>query len=146
MRNKGLGLGVGATFLQYDPLMHLTVKAGKRKALQIEQFLQEPIRARVNPKRREQLTFTTTSQGGLSLKKDEPGSFYVTVAEWNGANMRLCAHMLKIKLIKESELIYSMAYTAMIADLAGRYIIEPHGGGVPEVILNGRSPRAGLPQ
>ena len=25
-------------------------------------------------------------------------------------------------------------------------IIEPHGGGVPEVILNGRSPRAGLPE
>ena len=25
-------------------------------------------------------------------------------------------------------------------------IIEPHGGGVPEVIPNGRSPRAGLPE
>ena len=109
------------TYAQYDPLMHLTVKSSKRKALQIEQFLPEQVRARVNRKKKEQLTFTTTPLGGLTLKKDEPGTIYVTVAEWNGANMRLCSHMLKNGLIKESELIYYMAYTAMIADLTGRY-------------------------
>ena len=121
---KPSGARVGrraTTYAQYDPLMHLTVKSGKKKALQIEQFLPDPVRTRVNRRKRDQLTFTTTAQGGLTLKKDDSGSVYVTVAEWNGANMRLCSHMLNNGLIKECELIYYMAYTAMIADLAGRY-------------------------
>ena len=113
--------GAPPSYAQYDPLMHLTVKAGNKKALQIEQFLPEAVKTRVNRKKREQLTFTTTPQGGLTLKNDEHGSIYLTVAEWNGANVRLCSHMLNTGLIKEKELIYYMAYTAMISDLAGRY-------------------------
>ena len=109
------------SYIPYDPLMHLTVKASKQKALQIVNFLPEAARRRVASKRKEQLTFTATPEGGLTLKQDEPGHVYMTVAEWNGANMRLCAHMLKNDMIKERELIYYMAYTAMISDLTGKY-------------------------
>ena len=108
-------------FSPYNPLMHLTVKAARKKALQIEQFLSETVRTRVNRKKKDHLTFTSTPGGGLTLKTDDHSSVYVTIAEWNGANMRLCAHMLKKGMIREKELIYYMAYTAMIADLAGRY-------------------------
>ena len=118
---KKKGTAAGTTYLQYDPLMHLTVKSGRKKALQIEQFLPDHVKTRVNRKKKEQLTFTTTPQGGLALKKDEPGSIYISVAEWNGANMRLCAHLLNKGLIRECELIYYMAYTAMVSDLTGRY-------------------------
>ena len=34
----------------------------------------------------------------------------------------------------------------MVRNQAISIITEPHGRGVPEVILNGHSPRAGLPE
>ena len=109
------------SYVPYDPLMHLTIKSSKRKALLIVNFLPEAARRRVASKRKEHLTFTASPEGGLTLKQDEGGSVYITVAEWNGANMRLCAHMLSNDMIKEKELIYYMAYTAMISDLTGKY-------------------------
>ena len=109
------------TYVSYDPLMHLTVKATKVKALQIANFLPEAARLRVNRRKKDQFTFTTTPGGALSLKTEDTQKVYVTLDEWSGANMRLCAQLLKEGQIQESELVYYMAYTAMISDLAGQY-------------------------
>ena len=105
----------------YDPLMLLTVKATGTKALKIVYFLPEAAKARVTRRRRDHITFATSSEGGLSLKAEEPGSYYITMDEWLGANMRLGAQLLKNGSLRGDQLIYYMAYTAMIADLAAKF-------------------------
>ena len=105
----------------YDPLIHLTVKATKQKALHIINFLPEATRRRVNQKRREHLTFTTTKDGALALKNEENTRYYITFDEWSGANMRLVAHMITTATMKQRDVIYYLAYTAMISDLASKF-------------------------
>ena len=104
-----------------DPLMLLTVKATTSKALQIVNFLPESVKNKVNRKRREQFTIATSAEGKVSLRAEESGSYYVTLDEWSGANMRLAAHLLKTGEIQQSDLVYYMAYTALVSDLAGKY-------------------------
>ena len=104
-----------------DPLMLLTVRATTRKALQILNFLPESVRARVNRRRRDQLTLATGADGAVTVKAEEMGSYYVTLDEWSGANMRLGAQLYKSGDIAADKLVYYMAYTALVADLAARY-------------------------
>ena len=116
-QREGHGNGIGYR----DPLMMLTVKATSKKALQIINFLPEPVRSRVNRRRRDQFTLSTSSGGGLSLKTEEEGSYYISIDEWGAANMRLAAHMLKLGDISAEKIVYYMAYTTMIYDLAAKY-------------------------
>ena len=104
-----------------DPLMLLTVKSTTKKALQIINFLPEAVRNRVNRRKKENITLSTLADGGLTLKSDDQGTYYATFDEWSGANMRLGAHLLKTGQISADKLVYYMAYTAMISDLASKY-------------------------
>ena len=110
---------MGGTY--YDPLMHLTVRATKSKALQIVNFLPEAVRIRVNNRKRDKLTFTTTATGTLAIKPDVTSGYYVTFDEWSAANMRLGAHLINKGQLKPKDVLYYMAYTAMISDLASKY-------------------------
>ena len=104
-----------------DPLMILTVKSSAKKAHQILNYLPETTKARINRRKREQFSLATTSDGAITLKTEEQGTYYISFDEWSGANMRLGAELLKQGELKLGEIVYYMAYTAMISDLAARY-------------------------
>ena len=61
------------------------------------------------------------ANGNVMLKNEELGTYYITLDEWSGANMRLGAHMIRTGVLSAKEAIYYMAYTAMISDLAAKY-------------------------
>ena len=113
--------GHGSSSGYCDPLMLLTVKSTAKKAHQILNYLPEPIKARINRRKMEQFSLATTADGAITLKTEEQGTYYISVDEWSGANMRLGAELLRLGEIKQEELVYYMAYTAMISDLAARY-------------------------
>ena len=104
-----------------DPLMLLTVKSTTTKALQIINYLPESVRSRVNRKRREHVSLASLADGGFTLKTDNSAAYYVTFEEWSAANMRLAAHLLKLGQLTPSRVVYYMAYTAMMSDLATQY-------------------------
>ena len=104
-----------------DPLTLLTVKATTTKALRILDFLPETVRNRVSRRRREQVTFSTLADGGVALRAEEAGQYYISIEEWSAANMRLAAQLVKDGQLKVEGLLYYMAYTALVSDLASKY-------------------------
>ena len=104
-----------------DPLLLLTAKATVNKALKITDFLLEPAKSRVSRSRREQVSFSSMAEGGIAIKTEENSNYYISFDEWSGANMRLAAHLLSTGGIAENKLVYYMAYTTMISDLAAQW-------------------------
>lgn len=101
-----------------DPLLILTAKSLTNRALKIVDFLLEPAKSRVSRSRREQVTFSSMGNGGIALKAEESSHYYVSIEEWVGANMRLMAQLIRTGALGQTKVLYYVAYTTMIADLA----------------------------
>ena len=118
---KTLKVTTPVTSALHDPLTLLTVKATTTKALRILDFLPEAVRSRVSRRRKEQVTFSTLADGAVALRAEEAGHYYVSIDEWSGANVRLAAQLVKDGQLKVNHLLYYMAYTALVSDLAAKY-------------------------
>ena len=101
-----------------DPLLILTAKSLTNRALKIVDFLLEPAKSRVSRSRREQVTFSSMGNGGIALKAEESSHYYISIEEWVGANMRLMAQLITTGALAQTKVLYYVAYTTMIADLA----------------------------
>ena len=123
------GEGQGATggepaaqpLLLYDPRMNLTVKAVKKKALQVIAFLPETVRARVNRRKKDRLVLSDSPGGTVSLKTQEVGQVYISIDEWGAANNRILAHMLREGDLGRGEVEYYLSYLTYVYELAPLY-------------------------
>ena len=104
-----------------DPRLSLTVRASKRKALQVSAYLTETVKGRIAKRKKETFKVIEGTDGVLSFKTDDSAQVYLSMAEWGAANVRLMADLLAQGRLQRREVEYYLAYTAYIYDLASQY-------------------------
>ena len=107
--------------MQYDPRVMLTIRAVRKKALHIKDFVSDSVKTRIAKKRREELKVHQGPEGAISLHPVEDGAFYISQSEWGSANMRLLNQLLKSGDLPRGKFEYYMTFTAMIHELASVY-------------------------
>lgn len=97
---------------EYDPQIHLTVKASKKKAEKIFNFLPERTKEQVQQHRRDRLVLQQAEDGMVSVRQSEMESYNITFAEWSTANLRLLNHLLYTGDLGREEVEYYKASMA----------------------------------
>ena len=106
-----------------DPRSVLTIKATKRKACHITQFLSEQAKERRQQHRRD-LLLSTTEDGEerLVLQTNSKHPYAgITLDEWGAANMRIMHHLLQHGDLRREDVEFYMAYTTSMFELVHVY-------------------------
>lgn len=106
----------------HDPRITLCNKA-QCKVVHITDFLNEKTRSRRRNKHRDLVLSTADeSHASVILRSEEPHPYSgISLAEWNGANMRVMNHLLSIGQLLRTHVEYYLAYTAIVCDFYDKY-------------------------
>ena len=101
--------------------MLLTIKASAKKVFHVTSFVPEGVKQRLAKRRRENLRWTESPDGTVSLQADDRGPVYLSQAEWGAANVRLMYHMMTEGELPGANIGEYLAYTVMIFEFASKY-------------------------
>jgi len=105
----------------YDPRVHLTLRASAKKALRIFHFLPDKIKERIQRSRRDRYLLTQTDDGGITMQARDPESFIISQAEWNAANARIMARLIQSGDLPIQDVDLYLAYTVQINEMCEIY-------------------------
>lgn len=108
----------------FDPRITLCNKA-QVKVVHITDFLSEKVKSRRRNKHRD-FVLSTADESHTSVpvvvRSEDPHPYSgISLAEWNGANMRVMNHLLSIDQLPRSHVEYYLAYTAIVCDFYEKY-------------------------
>ncbi|MCK5872999.1 MAG: hypothetical protein KAG26_09245, partial [Methylococcales bacterium] len=108
----------------FDPRLTLTMKAHKKKAVHITDFLHETTKKRKQAKRKQFVLAKGMQDSDQQLvfqtEDDHPYSG-IFVSEWAAANCRLMNHLLQRGDLARQDIEYYLAHTASIMDFVDKY-------------------------
>ena len=105
----------------YDPRVHLTLKAASKKVVKIYHFLPTKVKDRIQRSRRDRLYVTAGEEGAVTMHQRDPEQYHISPAEWNAANMRVMGHLLNTGELKRQDVELYMSYTVQINDMVDVY-------------------------
>ena len=105
----------------YSPTMLLTIKASAKKVFHVTSFIPEGVKQRLTKRRRENLRWTESPDGTVSLQADDRVPVYLSQVEWGAANVRLMYHMMTEGELPGANIGEYLAYTVMIFEFASKY-------------------------
>ena len=106
---------------EYNPRVHLTLKATNKKAAKIFNFLPDKVKERIQRSRRDRLWVLKGEDGSLSMQTRDPEVFSITPTEWNAANARIMAHLLETGDLAPRDIDLYLAYTVQINEMYELY-------------------------
>lgn len=107
--------------VDYDPRIHLTLRATTRKALKIFSFLPDKVRERIQRTRKDRLVLSQGDDGFITMQSKTPDSYSITPAEWNAANMRILGQLLALGDLSRNDVEFYLAYTVQVNELLDLY-------------------------
>jgi hypothetical protein len=110
-------------FTCYDPRLTLTIKAHKKKATHVTQFLPEKVKRRRQLKKKN-FVLSTQSQGEEQLvikTEDEHPYSGLLISEWVSANCRVMNYLLQSGELARQDVEYYLAHTVNVMDYADSY-------------------------
>ena len=105
----------------YDPRVHLTLRASTKKAAKIFNFLPTKVKERIQRNRRDRLYFTPGDNGAVTMHQKDPESFHITPSEWNAANIRIMSHLLQTGDLSRADVELYLAYSVQVNDMVDIY-------------------------
>ena len=106
---------------EYDPRIHLTMKATEKKAEKIFNFLPERVKDRVQKFRRDRFVSSQGENGAVSISSRDIENYSITQAEWGAANLRLMNHLLQTGDLARHDVELYLAYTVQILEMVDIY-------------------------
>lgn len=111
-----------------DPRLLLTTKATNKKAIHIADHLSEKakIRRLARKKKMAKSTYTTIDDQGRLVVIDDDEKTYsdIRFSEWNTANCRVMAQLLKKGDLDVADIDFYLSYTIYISELVDRFTWE----------------------
>ena len=107
--------------MDYDPRIHLTLRASTRKALKIYNFLPDKVRDRIQRTRRDRLYLTQGDDGAIAMHSKTPEMYSITPGEWNAANMRILGQLLASGDLPRDQIELYLSYTVQVNEMLDVY-------------------------
>ena len=106
---------------EYDPRIHLTMRATSRKVEKIYNYLPERVKERLRRTRKDRLFLSQAEDGAVSMLAKDPEVTSLTQAEWSAANLRILGQLLASGELPRSDVELYLAYTVQIHEMAEVY-------------------------